>query len=207
MPASTPWWSTPSTAAPRPGRRPTLGPAAAIVSLVLSGAAMADPPPTLARQESHRIGNQSIGGYAMHGAPYGLDRGTCDRTQLSRDMAKDLRQADLKMARTAPAESSNKPDGKGVLVTAAAGRSMDATDQACISRILEYAPDRTAIRWYGAAHGAYGGPAYAVTPLRTFERDGLYCREFQTVGTINGETEQSYVTACRMPDSVWRPVS
>lgn len=192
MPASTPWWSTPSTAAPRPGRRPTLGPAAAIVALVLSGAAMADPPP-----KPIRMGSQSIGSYAMHGAPYGIDRGTCDRGQLSRDMANDLR-----LARNAPAESN-----RTMLVNAVVSRSMDATDQACIGRILEYAPDRTAIRWYGAPRGPYGGPAFAVTPLRTFERDGLYCRDFQTVGTINGETEQSYVTACRMPDSIWRAAS
>lgn len=199
MPASTPWWSTPSTAAPRPGRRPTLGPAAAIVSLVLSGAAMADPPPTLTRKANQNLVNQSTastGGYAMYGAPYGIDRGTCDRGQLSRDMANDLRQV------------RNTADGsRSALVNTAAGRSMDATDQACIGRILEYAPDRAAIRWYGASRGAYGGPAFAVTPLRTFERDGQYCREFQAIGTINGETEQSYVTACRMPDSVWRPIS
>lgn len=193
MPASTPWWSTPSTAAPRPGRRPTLGPAAAIVALVLSGAAVADPPPTLTR-----TGN-TAGSYAMHGAPYGIDRGTCDRSQLSRDMANDLR-----LTRNA---TDGKPDTKGLLVTAAVGRSMDATDQACISRILEYAPDRAAVRWYGAVRGPYGGPAFAVTPLRTFERDGQFCRDFQTVGTINGETEQSYTTACRMPDSLWRAVS
>jgi len=197
MPASTPWWSTPSTAAPRPGRRPTLGPAGAIVVLVLSGATMADPLPTLTR-----TGN-AAGSYAMHGAPYGIDRGTCDRGQLSRDMANDLRQTNVKTTRNTSSADSNG----NVLVNAAVGRSMDAIDQACISRILEYAPDRAAVRWYGAPHGRYGGPAFAVTPLRTFERDGLYCRDFQTVGTINGETEQSYVTACRMPDSVWRTAS
>jgi len=130
----------------------------------------------------------------MHGAPYGIDRGTCDRGLLSKDMANDLR-----LMRKTPAESGRNP-----LVNAAVGRSMDATDQACIGRILEYAPDRSAIRWYGAPGTTYGGPAFAVTPLRTFERDGLFCRDFQTVGTINGETEQAYTTACRMPDSTWR---
>lgn len=194
MPASTPWWSTPSTAAPRPGRRPTLGLAAAIASLVLSGSAMADPPPTLSRAGSYGAGSQSSGRYTMHGAPYGIDRGTCDRGQVARDMATDLR-----LMREAPADNGRSP-----LVTTGVGRRMDATDQACVGRILEYAPDRAAIRWYGAASTSYGGPAFAVTPLRTFERDGLFCRDFQTVGTINGETEQAYTTACRMPDSVWR---
>lgn len=192
MPASTPWWSTPSTAAPRPGRRPTLGLAAAIVTLVLSGATMADPPPKLAR-----TGLAAGGSYAMPTAPYGINRGTCDRGQLARDMASDTR-----LSRGSFGESD-----RNFLVNASVGRDMDATDQACIGRILEYAPDRAAICWYGAPTGAYGGPAYAVTPLRTFERDGRFCREFQTVATIHGETDQSYAIACRMPDGVWRTAS
>jgi surface antigen len=187
MPASTPWWSTPSTAAPRPGRRPTLGLAAAIVISVLSGMAMADPPPKLSRA--------SADGYAMLAAPYGIDRGTCDRRQLQRDMAKDRNDRSRAKNRSSDADRS--------LVAASIGLAMDGADQACIGRILEYAPDRMAIRWYGAPRPNYGGPAYAVTPLKTFERDGQYCREYQAVGTIDGQTEQSYGLACRMPDGLW----
>jgi surface antigen len=183
MPASTPWWSTPSTAAPRPGRRPTLGLAAAIVASVLSGATMADPLKTSAlgtRPVSASKADQ--GSYAMYAAPNGIDRGTCDRSKVSRDGS---------FART-------------LLVGAQIGRSMDQIDQACVARILEYAPDRAAIRWYGAAQLNYGGPAFAVTPLRTFERDGKFCREYQALATIAGHDEQSYGVACRMTDGIWQ---
>ncbi len=188
MPASTPWWSTPSTAAPRPGRRPTLGLAAAIVASVLSGATMADPLKTSAERASPGTWQASAsnsagpGSYATYAAPYGIDRGTCDRSSLAR--------------RAAPST--------GALVGAKVGTSMDQIDQACVARILEFAPDRAAVRWYGAPRLDYGGPAYAVTPLRTFERDGQFCREYQAMATIAGEDEQVYSTACRMTDGVWR---
>ncbi|MFN3399472.1 MAG: hypothetical protein ACK4Z4_03950 [Ferrovibrio sp.] len=187
MPASTPWWSTPSTAAPRPGRRPTLGLAAAIVASVLSGATMADPLKISSGtwQASAPASSGQVGAampYATYAAPYGIDRGTCDRGSLSR--------------RITP--------GIGALVGAKVGTSMDPVDQACVARILEFAPDRAAVRWYGAPKLDYGGPAFAVTPLRTFERDGQYCRDYQAIATVSGEDEQIYGTACRMTDGVWR---
>lgn len=187
MPASTPWWSTPSTAAPRPGRRPTLGLAAAIVASVCSGAAMADPLKTSAstwRASAPASAGPASAGmpYATYMAPYGIDRGTCDRGTLAR--------------RFTP--------GRAPLVGAGVGSSMDQIDQACVARILEYAPDRAPVRWYGAANMDYGGPAFAITPLRTFERNGQFCRDYQVTATVGGQDEQSYGTACRMTDGVWR---
>lgn len=187
MPASTPWWSTPSTAAPRPGRRPTLGLAAAIVASVLSGATMADPLKTSAsaRQVSAPASAGQAGAgmpYATYAAPYGIDRGTCDRGSLAR--------------RINP--------GPSALVGATVGTNMDQIDQACVARVLEFAPDRAPVRWYGAPRMDYGGAAFAITPLRTFERDGQFCRDYQAIATVGGQDEQIYGTACRMTDGVWR---
>lgn len=185
MPASTPWWSTPSTAAPRPGRRPTLGLAAAIVASVLSGATMADPLKISGAQQISApaaAGMTSRMPYATYAAPYGIDRGTCDRSLLARGAA----------------------GMSGALIGARIGHSMDQIDQACVARILEFAPDRAAVRWFGAPRKDYGGPAFAVTPLRTFERDGKFCREYQALATIGGQDEQSFGMACRMTDGVWQ---
>lgn len=183
MPASTPWWSTPSTAAPRPGRRPTLGLAAAIVASVFSGATMADPLKASAAG-TRAVSMPASAGmpYATYTAPYGIDRGTCDRGSLSRRISA----------------------GGNLLVGARVGQSMDQVDQACVARILEFGPDRAPVRWFGAAKMDYGGAAFAVTPLRTFERDGQFCRDYQAIVTVGGQDEQSYGTACRMTDGVWR---
>ena len=80
--------------------------------------------------------------------------------------------------------------------------SMDEVDQYCVSRVLEYAPDRARIHWYGDP-----GITYGVTPLSTFERDGRYCREFHTAAQIDGRNERVYGIACRMPDGVWQVMS
>lgn len=198
MPASTPRWSTPSTVAPWPGRRPTLGLAAAIVASVLSGAAMADPlihnsavagsPMAGSRQGGGQGGSPggmlrapSAAPYAVYSAVYGIDRGTCDRRLVARDMSQ--RQIVAHMNGLAP------------------GRSMDVIDLGCVSRVLEYAPDRQTIRWYGASHD---GLAFALTPLATFERNGLFCRDYRAIASRDGEDRQNYGTACRQPDGLWR---
>jgi surface antigen len=125
--------------------------------------------------------------YATYMAPYGIDRGTCDRSALGRRLG-----AGSESLTGAP------------LIGKRVGLTMDQIDQACVARILEFAPDRAAIRWYGAAKMDYGGPAFIVTPLRTFERDGQFCRDYQATATVGGEDEQAVGTACRMTDGVWR---
>lgn len=215
MPASTPWWSTPSIAAPRPGRRPTLGLAAAIVASVFSGATMADPhprsgPPPWAPAHGWRAKHEDYSrGYAVYPVPYGIDQGTCDRGLLSKELVGGVLGG---AAGGVAGAQIGKGTGRtaataggviiGVLVGAAIGRSMDKVDQYCVGRILEYAPDRSQVRWYGDA-----GTGYAVTPLSTFERDGRYCREYQTTAQIGGRYERVYGTACRMPDGTWQIVS
>lgn len=221
MPASTPWWSTPSIAAPRPGRRPTLGLAAAIVASVLSGVAMADPPPSSGPppwapahgwrakhqpQPYYAIAPQP---YAVYAVPYGINHGTCDRGLLSKELIGGVIGG---VAGGAAGTQIGKGKGQmvataggaliGVLVGSTIGRSMDQVDQSCVGRVLEYAPDRSPVHWYGA-----GGTGYAVTPLNTFERDGRYCREYQTTAQIGGQNERVYGTACRMPDGAWQIVS
>lgn len=235
MPASTPWWSTPSIAAPRPGRRPTLGLAAAIVASVLSGAAMADPPPqaipsavstvsapvtvhtvrptwkwiSVARPPREMASSLP---YAVYPMPYGLDRGTCDRSLLAKEL---VRSAAASVATGKSSVAAGKSAGKSKvratvadsivvnpLVGSIIGRSMDAVDQYCVSRVLEYAPDRARIHWYGDP-----GITYGVTPLSTFERDGRYCREFHTAAQIDGRPERVYGVACRTPDGVWQVMS
>jgi surface antigen len=120
--------------------------------------------------------------YATYAAPYGIDRGTCDRRALAHRI----------------------DAAGGPLIGSRIGLSMDQIDQACVARILEFAPDRAAIRWYGASKLDYGGAAFAVTPLRTYERDGRFCRDYQATATIAGQDEQGFGTACRMTDGVWR---
>lgn len=222
MPASTPWWSTPSIAAPRPGRRPTLGLAAAIVASVLSGAAMADPPPHSAPPSASSPAALPAAGtaawtwvtvappsrdlassalpYAVYPMPYGLDRGTCDRGLLAKELTRGA--TAVSSAKSKSPTASVSSIAVSPLVGSIIGRSMDAIDQYCVSQILEYAPDRARIHWYGDP-----GVTYGVTPLSTFERDGRYCREFHTAAQIDGRNERVYGVACRAHDGTWQVMS
>ncbi|WP_374302834.1 hypothetical protein [Ferrovibrio sp.] len=211
MPASTPRWSTPSIVAPWPSRRPTLGLAAAIVASVLSGAAMADPlihnssmtGPAMPGQTkpSGMLRAPSAAPYAVYAAGYGIDRGTCDRHLIARDMAK--RQI-TDLVAMATADTLSAPMKGGALT-----RDMDPIDLGCVGRVLEYAPDRQIIRWYGAdridRNGiGQDGPAYALTPLATFERNGQFCRDYRAIASRDGKDQQSYGTACRRADGLWQ---
>jgi surface antigen len=88
----------------------------------------------------------------------------------------------------------------GALVGGTIGGQMDAADFACVGQALEYAPSSRAVTWNNPDQGA----AYQVTPMRTFQVQGRQCREYQTVATIAGRTQQVHGTACRQPDGSWQ---
>lgn len=104
--------------------------------------------------------------------------------------------------------------GEGKLATTAAGavigfiigqnvgRSMDQVDVRCTGHVLEAAPDRQTVVWKNPDVGG----EYAVTPTRTYQTGGRYCREYSTRSTIGGRSEEVYGTACRNPDGSWQVV-
>ena len=74
----------------------------------------------------------------------------------------------------------------------------------CGDRITVYvSTDGETIAWNNPESGNYGN----VTPVRDgTSGSGLYCREFQQVITVGGQTETAYGTACQQPDGTWRIV-
>jgi surface antigen len=69
-------------------------------------------------------------------------------------------------------------------------------------RALETAPSGHSVAWTNPDSGHSG----TVTPVRTYQSGGTYCREYQQTVTIDGKQERSYGTACRQPDGTWRIV-
>lgn len=93
----------------------------------------------------------------------------------------------------------------GALAGAEAGKSLDEAD--CLSiqhsqqAALEHATDGASVPWNNPNSG-HGG---TVTPVRTFqEPNGTYCREYQTMITVDGQAQRGHGTACRMPDGSWQ---
>jgi surface antigen len=89
----------------------------------------------------------------------------------------------------------------GAIVGGTIGRRMDQADQACVGQALEYGRTDQAVAWRDP-----DGDYYQVTPTRTFERQGIHCRDYVTQATIDGRRQRVTGTACREPDGTWRIV-
>ena len=92
----------------------------------------------------------------------------------------------------------------GALLGGLAGNMLDQRDKRMAAeaqqRALESAPTGKPVAWTNPDSGHSG----TVTPVRTYESAGVYCREFQNEVTIDGKKENAYGTACRQPDGSWK---
>jgi surface antigen len=95
----------------------------------------------------------------------------------------------------------------GALVGGLAGNLLDQRDRRLANeaaqQAFETAPSGKAVAWTNPDSGHSG----TITPVRTYQSNGRYCREFQQTVTIGGRPENSFGTACRMPDGAWQIVS
>jgi surface antigen len=92
----------------------------------------------------------------------------------------------------------------GALLGGLAGNALDQRDKRLAAeaqqRALESAPTGKAVPWTNPDTGHQG----TITPVRTYQSSGTYCREFQSNVTISGKSEKAYGTACRQPDGSWK---
>ena len=92
----------------------------------------------------------------------------------------------------------------GGLLGGALGDALDRTDRRyaahSFDRGLEYRPAGRPSTWHNPDTGHSG----SLTPVRTYQDDYGYCREFVHTVTVEGQTERAYGTACRQTDGSWR---
>ncbi len=97
----------------------------------------------------------------------------------------------------------------GLLIGSSIGQSLDRIDQMSAARTtqvaLERAPVGRTVSWSNPdqRRQTYG----SVTPIRTYQHRGRYCREYQQDITVGGKTERGYGRACRQPDGSWQVVN
>ena len=91
----------------------------------------------------------------------------------------------------------------GAVVGHGIGASLDRADQLYLQRTsittLESNPTGVSSSWTNPDSGHSG----TITPIRTYEQGGRYCREYNQHIQIGGKTQSGYGTACRMPDGSW----
>jgi len=92
----------------------------------------------------------------------------------------------------------------GALLGGLAGNMLDQRDKRLAAeaqqRALESAPTGKPVAWTNPDNGHSG----TITPVRTYQSGGTYCREFQTNVVIDGKPDKAYGTACRQPDGSWK---
>jgi surface antigen len=92
----------------------------------------------------------------------------------------------------------------GALLGGLAGNMLDQRDKRLAAeaqqRALESGPTGKPVAWTNPDNGHSG----TITPVRTYQSGGTYCREFQTNVVIDGKPDKAYGTACRQPDGSWK---
>jgi surface antigen len=143
-------------------------------------------------------------GRVVYAAPYGISTGICDRTLLGAALGG----AAGGLIASEVAHGTNRPVAiaggalLGILLGGSIGNAMDQLDERCVGQVLEHAGSDQTVGWRNPDSGA----AYEVTPTRTWEEQGRYCREYTTTVLIGGQPKQAYGTACRQPDGSWERV-
>ncbi len=81
------------------------------------------------------------------------------------------------------------------------GKSMDSSDTVATQTVLEKAETGQPVAWTNPKTKAQ----YKVTPTKTYkDESGQDCREYKTVGVIDGKRETINGTACRQDDGTWK---
>lgn len=95
----------------------------------------------------------------------------------------------------------------GAFLGSEVGASLDKADTNYATqagqRAFETTPTGQSVAWNNPDNGNYG----SVTPIRTYEQGGQYCREYQQNITVGGQTQQSFGNACRQPDGSWKIIN
>ncbi|NDF12786.1 MAG: glycine zipper 2TM domain-containing protein [Proteobacteria bacterium] len=86
------------------------------------------------------------------------------------------------------------------------GASLDRADMSYYNNTaqtaLETGRTGTTSSWKNPDSGNEG----TVTPTRTFQSGGRYCREYTQTVNVGGKKAEGYGTACRQPDGTWEIV-
>jgi len=77
---------------------------------------------------------------------------------------------------------------------------MNSQDKMILQDVLENSPDGQTIGWQNPETNNL----FQTTTTNTSINNGRPCRQYQTVGIINGRKETMVGTACRQPNGFWQ---
>jgi len=110
---------------------------------------------------------------------------------------------------------SNVGQGKGNVVAIAIGtlagalfgqeigRSLDRADRIAMGQNAQYSLEHTRSNETTHWNNPDSGNSGSMTPTRTYQQSGQYCREYRQEVMVAGKKQNAYGTACRQPDGSW----
>lgn len=90
----------------------------------------------------------------------------------------------------------------GSVVGNQVGRYMDRQDEMNMQRAITTVPVGQQATWTNDKQ-----VTYTVQPVKQYQQQGQYCREYRTSVKIDGQWKRAYGKACRQPDGSWKIVS
>lgn len=92
----------------------------------------------------------------------------------------------------------------GAMIGGEVGRSLDRADMAYYNQVSQHSFERNKTghtsKWVNPDSGNSG----TITPTRTYQSNGQYCREYTQTITVGGKTQDGFGTACRQDDGSWK---
>ncbi|MCE2964704.1 MAG: glycine zipper 2TM domain-containing protein [Alphaproteobacteria bacterium] len=95
----------------------------------------------------------------------------------------------------------------GAFVGSEVGQSLDQADAQYAQRSAQYALETQPVGQTSAWRNPDSGNAGTITPTRTYQSSGQYCREYTQTVMVGGKKQQAYGTACRQQDGTWQVVN
>jgi len=91
----------------------------------------------------------------------------------------------------------------GGLVGGYIGHRLDDRDKQLAAQAATQAFEHNAAGQASVWNNPDSGNHGSVTPTRTYQQNGQYCREYKQSIVVGGEPQTAYGTACRQADGTW----
>ncbi len=95
----------------------------------------------------------------------------------------------------------------GAFIGNQVGSSLDKADQMYANKSAQQAFENGRSGNSSSWRNPDSGNSGTITPTRTYQQNGSYCREYTQTVVVGGKKQDAYGTACRQPDGTWQIVS